>query len=143
MKDQVLIDVIGLWTKAGLPVLSKQRIEAKLKDLIEKYNTARKKVMKRGGSKVDEGWLHSLFDVCTCKCFIPESPVVHNKKCTCSCEVADSNCNYTLFTKLPWPGDSEGTFQSSSQDATCPSVYHTRWKLHTVPLIAERQAGKL
>ena len=34
VKDQVLIDVVGLWTKAGLPVLSKQRIEAKLKDLI-------------------------------------------------------------------------------------------------------------
>ena len=53
------------------------------------------------------------------------------------------NCNYILFTKLPWPGDSEGTFWSSSQAATCSSVYHTRWKLHTVPLIAERQAGKL
>ena len=24
-----------------------------------------------------------------------------------------------------------------------PPVYHTRWRLHTVPLIAERQAGKL
>ena len=47
------------------------------------------------------------------------------------------------FSKLPWPGDSEGTFRSSSQAATCPSVYHTRWRLHTVPLIAERQAGKL
>ena len=54
-----------------------------------------------------------------------------------------TNCNYILFTKLPWPGDSEMTFRSSSQAATCPSVYHTRWRLHTVPLIAERQAGKL
>ena len=53
------------------------------------------------------------------------------------------NCNYIFFTKLPWPGDSEGNFQSPSQDATFPSVYHTRWRLHTVPLIAERQAGKL
>ena len=53
------------------------------------------------------------------------------------------NCNYILFTKLPWPGDSEGTFRSSSQAATCPPVYHTRRRLHTVPLIAERQAGKL
>ena len=53
------------------------------------------------------------------------------------------NCNYILFTKLPWPGDSERTSRSSSQAATCPSVYHTRWRLHTVPLIAERQAGKL
>ena len=56
----------------------------------------------------------------------------------CNC-----NCNYILFTKLPSPGDSEGTFRSSSQAATCPSVYHTRWRLHTAPLIAERQAGKL
>ena len=53
------------------------------------------------------------------------------------------NCNYILFTKLPWPGDSEGTFRSSSQATTCPPVYHTRRRLHTIPLIAERQAGKL
>ena len=52
-------------------------------------------------------------------------------------------CNYILFTKLPWPGDSEGTFRSSSQTATCPPVYHTRRRLHTVPFNAERQAGKL
>ena len=57
--------------------------------------------------------------------------------------IAICNCNYILFTKLPWPGDSEGTFRSSSQAATCPPVYHTRWRLHTVPLIAKRQAGKL
>ena len=56
--------------------------------------------------------------------------------------VCNCNCNYTLFTKLPWPGDSEGTFRSSSQAATCPPVYHTRRRLHTVPLIAERQAWK-
>ena len=60
--------------------------------------------------------------------------------CNCNC---NCNCNYILFTKLPWPGDSEGTFRSSSQAATCPPVYHTRRRLHTVPLIAERQAGKL
>ena len=53
------------------------------------------------------------------------------------------NCNYILFTKLPWPGDSEGTFRSLSQAATCPPVYHTRRRLHTVPFNAERQAGKL
>ena len=53
------------------------------------------------------------------------------------------NCNYILFTKLPWPGDSKGIFRSSSQAATCPPVYHTQWRLHTVPFNAERQAGKL
>ena len=52
------------------------------------------------------------------------------------------NCNYILFTKLPGLGDSEGPFQSSSQAATCPPVYHTLHKLHTVP-IADCQAGKL
>ena len=30
--------------------------------------------MKRGGSKVDEEWLHSLFDMCTCKSLVTESP---------------------------------------------------------------------
>ena len=34
-------------------------------------------------------------------------------------------------------------FVSSSQAATCQPVKHTRRKLHTVSLIAERQAGKL
>ena len=53
------------------------------------------------------------------------------------------NCNYILFTRLPWPGDSEGTFWSSSQAGIYPPVYHTRRSLHTVPLIAERQAEKL
>ena len=62
----------------------------------------------------------------------------HENLYDCNC-----NCNYILFTKLSWPGDSEMTFRSSSQAATCPSVYHTRWRLHTVSLIAERQAGKL
>ena len=60
-----------------------------------------------------------------------------------SATLAACNCNYILFTKLPWPGDSEGTFWASSQASTCPPVYHTRRMLHTAPLIAERQAGKL
>ena len=28
-----------------------------------------------------------------------------------------------------------------SQAATCPPVYLTRWRLHTVPFNAKRQAG--
>ena len=31
---------------------------------------------------------------------------------------AEVFCNYTLFAELPWPGDSEETFRSSSQAAT-------------------------
>ena len=53
------------------------------------------------------------------------------------------NCNYILYTNLPWPGDSEGIFRSSGQATTCLPVYHTRRWLHAVPFNAERQAGKL
>ena len=34
------------------------------------------------------------------------------------------NCNYILFTKLPWPGDSEMTFRSSSQAEAQLSTTH-------------------
>ena len=61
----------------------------------------------------------------------------------CNVLPQNCNCNCILFTKLPWPGDGEGTFRFSSQAATCPPVYHTQQRLHTLPLIAERQARKL
>ena len=32
---------------------------------------------------------------------------------------------------LPWQGNTEETFRSSSQAATSPPVYHTRWGLHS------------
>ena len=31
------------------------------------------------------------------------------------------NSNYSLFMKLPWPGDSYGTLRFSSHAATCPN----------------------
>ena len=61
----------------------------------------------------------------------------------CPLQKTYCNCNCISFTKLPWPGDSEGTFWSSSQAATCQPVYHTRQRLHTLPLSTERQARKL
>ena len=54
--------------------------------------------------------------------------------------VSNTHCNPISFAKLPWPGESEWTLWSSSWAAT---VYHARERFHTVPLIAERQAGKL
>ena len=48
-----------------------------------------------------------------------------------------------LFTKLPWPRNSEETFRSLSQVTTCPPVYFTSWRLHTIPFKVERQAEKL
>ena len=46
----------------------------------------------------------------------------------------DSAC---LLAKLPWPGDSEVTFRSSSEVATClPTTFG--WNLYT-PFNAKRQ----
>ena len=44
---------------------------------------------------------------------------------------------------LPWPGYNEGTFRTLSRAVTCPSVYHTRWRLHSIPFNAEHQAGNV
>ena len=80
-------------------------------------------------------------DNCTlqkCRQIIPNPEEIPTHFVICNC-----NCNHILFNKLPWPGDSEGTLRSSSQAATCPPVYHKRRRLHTVPLIAERQAENL
>ena len=40
-------------------------------------------------------------------------------------------CNYSLFAKLPWPGDSKGSFRSSSLTTTYPPIYpHMMASLH-------------
>ena len=52
------------------------------------------------------------------------------------------NCNYILFTKLPWPGDSEKTFRSSSQAATCPPVYHTRVPLAERDFLCDQRSDR-
>ena len=47
VKGQLLLDLLSIWTKANscrtIPVLSKQRTDAKLKDLIDRYDALRKK----------------------------------------------------------------------------------------------------
>ena len=48
-----------------------------------------------------------------------------------------------LTIKMFWPKDNEGTFGFSCQAAACPPVYHTLWKLHTLPFNAERQVETL
>ena len=55
IKEKLLKDVAVIWEKANVPMISEQRIQAKLKDLINKYEAARKyeinrvkKLMKSG-----------------------------------------------------------------------------------------------
>ena len=53
------------------------------------------------------------------------------------------NCDYIFIHRVAYARTQQSTFRSLSQAATYSLVYHTRWKLHTVPYNAERQAGKL
>ena len=84
VKDNLMRDVVALWDKGCVPIISSQRIEAKLKDLIRRYEAARKNEIHRG-KKIDEEWKNKLFDICRCKCIIAEEPVINRKKLQCNC----------------------------------------------------------
>ena len=77
-------DVAVIWEKANVPMISEQRIQAKFKDLINRYEAARKYEINRG-KKIDEKWLNEFFDICRCKCIIAEKPVINRKKLQCNC----------------------------------------------------------
>ena len=56
------------------------------------------------------------------------------------------NCNYIFYSPSCLGQETaKGPFglRVKLPPAQCPPVYHTRRRLYTVPLIAERQAGKL
>ena len=52
-----------------------------------------------------------------------------------------ANVTTCLIHEVALARRQEGIFRSSSQAATCPSVYHTRWKLYIVSFIAELKQG--
>ena len=53
------------------------------------------------------------------------------------------NRSYILFTMLPWPRDSKGTFRSSTQAAHLSTTHGGGFTLSRYGLlIAERQSGK-
>jgi len=89
VQDDLINDITGLWNKASLPIVSIQRVDAKLKDLIKQFEAARRKVKRRGGDKINESWLNNLFDISKCKCCIPEIPKVCNKRVVCGCDWLD------------------------------------------------------
>ena len=85
VKKNLLSDIVAVWKKAGVP----QRVETKLKDIIDKYRAARKNEIHRG-KKIDEKWMRELFDICRCKSIIAERPKISRKKLHCICEY--ENC---------------------------------------------------
>ena len=79
VKEQLLEDVISLWKKSSLPVLSKIRTEVKIKDLIQKWKLALKRARKSKSELKEDGWMSQLFDICKCKCKYDEVKVHQGK----------------------------------------------------------------
>ena len=90
VKNQLISDVIGLWGKASLPIISTKRVETKLKELIKKYTLALKRVRKTKEKDLSgEKWLFELFDLSRCKCKISDHPKIHQTKVLCPCPFED------------------------------------------------------
>jgi len=68
VRVQLLDDIIGLWIKSGLPVLSRIRVETKLKEMLLKWKLASKKARKNKDDLTNCNWLNQLIDICKCKC---------------------------------------------------------------------------
>ena len=89
LKDSVVNDVIAVWSKASLPTVSRQRVVGQSRNLISKFEAARKRAKRRKSSEVSEEWLQNLFDISKCKCPIEESPKIRSNKLLCSCDFKD------------------------------------------------------
>ena len=76
-------DVIHIWRAASLPSISCNRTQTTLKSLVAKFEET--KSSKEGVKGVSEDWLDTIFDICKCKCEIPEIAKVFNGKVTCCC----------------------------------------------------------
>ena len=86
IRDSLVNDIAVVWNKASLPILTKQRIAHKLKNLISQFEAARKRAKRKKLNEVNEEWLQNLFDISKCKCMIDEHLKVCNKKLLCSCD---------------------------------------------------------
>ena len=88
MRVQLLDDIISVWVKSGLPVLSRIRVETKLKEMLQKWKHASKRARKSKGDLTNCNWLNQLFDICKCKCKY-EKVKVHQGKVLCSYSFED------------------------------------------------------
>ena len=88
VRAQLLDDIIGFWVKSSLPILSRTRVETKLKEMLQKWKLASKKARKSKGDLTNCNWLNLLFDMCKCKCKY-EKVKVHQGKVLCSCSFED------------------------------------------------------
>ena len=81
----MLDDAICLWKKSGLPVLSRVRVETKLKDILKEWKLAIKSARNKSELKEDAR-INELFDICKSQF---EHMKVHNGEVFCSRSIED------------------------------------------------------
>ena len=84
LRNEVVKDVMQIWQVASLPTVGFKRIQTKLKELIAKFEGAKKRATSGGKSGASEDRLDKLFDICSCKCEI-DSVKIFNGKLQCEC----------------------------------------------------------
>ena len=69
--------------------MKQQRKEQKLKNIISKFEAAKKRAKIKKSGEVDEEWMNDSFDICKCKCKITENTRALNVKLACNCPWED------------------------------------------------------
>ena len=88
IKQVAISDVVDLWRKASLAVIEAKGAQNKLKNVIEKFVTARKRA-KKFKCSINEDWFDKLLDLCRCRCEILETVGTYRGKLLCTCKFDD------------------------------------------------------
>ena len=65
-------DIVDLWRKASLSIIGAKSVQNKLKNVIEKFLTPRKR-SKKFMCSINKDWFDKLFDLFRCRCEILET----------------------------------------------------------------------
>ena len=79
LKDSLVNDVTAVWNKASLTIVTRQRVGGQCKNVITKFEAARKRAKTRKSNEVSKERLQNLFDISKCKYPIEESSQMRNK----------------------------------------------------------------
>ena len=85
---QVVISNVDLWRKASLAMIEAKSAQNKLKNVIEKFLTARKQA-KKFKCSINEDWFDKLFNLSRCRCEILETVGTYQGKLLCTCKFND------------------------------------------------------
>ena len=81
----MISDVVDLWRKSSLAVIEAKSAQNKLKNVIKKLLTARKRA-KKFKCSIIEDWFDKLFDLFKCWCDILETVGTYRGKLLCTCK---------------------------------------------------------